>query len=176
MDHFMEEVVVKKHKGVNEFLYILANILMVIMALLGFTMITPLLTSFSIPALVIVLSMIGGAVYIYLFKDRLRLEYEYTFTNGELDFAQVYNNVKRKSLGTMRVNNVEAFGKVDSPSFQKFINMSGVKRRNWFLNREANLYYFFYKKDTTNYVIIFEPSEELVDMISKYVTFNAKHA
>ena len=97
------------------------------------------------------------------------VEYEYTFTNGDLDFAQVFNNQKRKALGTMRVKNVEAFGPVDSNEFRKLINMPGINRKNWFLNRGAKLYYFYYQKENNRTIIVLEPSEELVGMIRKYL-------
>ena len=132
-------------------------------------MVNLLLYEFSIPALIETLVMIGIAVLLFLRRDRLKTEYEYTFTNGDLDFAQVFNNQKRKTLGTMRVKNVEAFGPVDSNNFRKIINMPGLKKRNWFLNRDAKLYYFYYQKETNKNIIILEPSEELVGMIRKYL-------
>ena len=116
------------------------------------------------------------ALLLFLYRDRLRTEYEYTFTNGDLDFAKVFNNQKRKTLGTMKVKNVDAFGPVDSEGFRKIINMSDLKRRNWFLNREANLYYFYYQKENTKNIIVLEPSEELVDMIKKYLPMGVYRA
>ena len=113
--------------------------------------------------------LLNVAVLLFLFKDRLKTEYEYTFTNGDLDFAQVFNNQKRKALGTMRVKNVEAFGPVDSNEFRKLINMPGINRKNWFLNRGAKLYYFYYQKENNRTIIVLEPSEELVGMIRKYL-------
>ncbi|HPF88403.1 MAG TPA: hypothetical protein PK537_10175 [Candidatus Limiplasma sp.] len=169
MDHFMEEVVVRKNRVVPDLLYYLANIMMVVSALLGFIMLQWIFTSFSIPLLVLLLFMAGTAVLLFLFKDRLRLEYEYTFTNGELDFAQVYNNKKRKNLGTMRVKNVDAFGPVESDHFRKLINAPGTKTNNWFLNRGANLYYFYYVKESSRKVIVFEPSNDMVEYIKKYL-------
>ena len=169
MDHFMEEVVVKQHKGMQELLYMLSNVMMVVAALLGMMLMPALFASFSIPALVITVLMLGSAVLLFLRKDRLRTEYEYTFTNGDLDFAQVFNNQKRKNLGTMRVKNVEAFGPVASERFRKLINMPGIKRKNWFLNRDANLYYFYYQKDANRTMIVLEPSPEMIDLIKKYL-------
>ncbi|MEG0902368.1 MAG: DUF6106 family protein, partial [Clostridia bacterium] len=169
MDHFMEEVVVKQHKGMQELLYVLSNVMMVVTALLGMTLMPALFASFSIPTLVITVLMLGSAVLLFLRKDRLRTEYEYTFTNGDLDFAQVFNNQKRKSLGTMRVKNVEAFGPVDSNEFRKFINMPNMKRKNWFLNRDGKLFFFYYQKESNKTMIVFEPSSELVDMVKKYL-------
>ncbi|MDD6144201.1 MAG: hypothetical protein PUD16_12000 [bacterium] len=169
MDHFMEEVVVKRNRGMSSVLYVLANVVMVISAILGFMYLQVLFVQFNVFGLIQTLAMLGIAVLLFLRRDRLRTEYEYTFTNGDLDFAQVFNNQKRKTLGTMRVKNVESFGPVDSNAFRKFINMPGMKRRNWFLNRDAKLYYFYYQKESAKNIIVFEPSDELVDMIRKYL-------
>lgn len=173
MDHFMEEVVVRHKRGLNDLLYILANILMVITALLGVMSFQMMFMQFSVYVLIETLVFLGIAVLLFLRRDRLRTEYEYTFTNGDLDFAQVFNNQKRKTLGTMRVKNVEAFGPVDSNGFRKHINMPGLKRRNWFLNRDAKLYYFYYQKESAKNIIILEPSKELVEMIRKYLPHGA---
>ena len=63
----------------------------------------------------------------------------------------------------------EAFGKVTSSSLQRELSMPGIKRMNWFLNREAELYYFYFTKDTDKKMIILEPSEEMVENIRKYL-------
>lgn len=169
MDHFLEEVVVKRKRGLSSLLYVLANIVMVLSAVIGFSMLQMLFMAFDVISLVTTVVFIGIAALLFLRRDRLRTEYEYTFTNGELDFAQVFNNQKRKSLGTMRVKNVEAFGPVDSNNFRKLINMPGLKKRNWFLNRGSKLYYFYYQKESNKNIIILEPSEELVGMIRRYL-------
>ncbi|HRX08683.1 MAG TPA: DUF6106 family protein [Candidatus Limiplasma sp.] len=169
MDHFMEEVVVKKNKSLQELLYYAANVVMVITAILGFMMLQWIFTGFNIPLLINLVVLIGIALLLFLYKDRLRTEYEYTFTNGDLDFAQVFNNKKRKSLGTMRVKNVESFGPVESDHFRRLISAPGAKAKNWFLNRGAKLYYFYYVKDSVKKIIVFEPSDELVDYVKKYL-------
>ena len=169
MVHFMEEVVVKKQRGLQNALFALANVIMVFSAVFGLMFAQMLFVQFSVYGLVETLVLLAIAILLFLRRDRLRTEYEYTFTNGDLDFAMVFNNQKRKSLGTMRVKNVEGFGPVDSQRFRGLINMPGLKRKNWFLNRAAKLYYFYYQKDSNKTIIIFEPSEELVDMIRKYL-------
>jgi len=173
MDHFMEEVVVKRNRGLQSVLYVLATIVMVLTGIFALFMIQVVFMQFSIFVLIETLLYAGIAVFLFLRRDRLRTEYEYTFTNGELDFAMVFNNQKRKTLGTMRVKNVEAFGPVDSNGFRKLINMPGLKRRNWFLNRDAKLYYFYYQKESEKNIIVLEPSAELVDMIRKYLPHGA---
>lgn len=173
MDHFMEEVVVKHNRGLQNVLYIFANIVMVICGLMALMGIQVILMQFSVFALIEMLLYAGVCIFLFLRRDRLRTEFEYTFTNGELDFAQVFNNQKRKALGTMRVKNVEVFGPVDSNGFRKLINMPGLKRRNWFLNRGSKLYYFYYQKEGEKNIIVLEPSAELVEMIRKYLPHGA---
>ena len=176
MDHFKEEIIVKKNRGLDEVLYFTSVVIMVIMALIAVMQLQVVLAAFNVMSLVVLLISGGIAALLFLRRDRLRTEYEYTFTNGEMDFAMVFNNQKRKSLGTMRVKNVEAFGPVNSSAFQRYITMPGIKRDNWFLNRGAELYYFYFVKDGNKRIIIMEPTEELVEMIKKYLQRGAWQA
>ena len=169
MDHFMEEVVVKRNNTINRIVYYLSWIVMAFSALLAAMILGTITMNFNVVSLVTLLVMAGIAIYTFLFHDRLLTEYEYTFTNGSLDFAEVYNNKKRKSLGSLNVRNVEAFGKVSSGSFHRYLNMKDVKRMNWFLNRDAELYYFYFSKDNVKKMIVFEPSDEMVSYIRQYL-------
>ncbi len=169
MDHFMEEVVVKRKNGLNRVLYLMSWLIIVLGGISAMWGLQLLLYQFSIPLLVFVLISGGIAVYTFFFHDRLLTEYEYTFTNGSLDFAEVYNNKKRKSLGSLNVRTVDAFGRVASGSFQRYLNTPNMKRMNWFLNRDAELYYFFFSKDSNKKMIVLEPSAELVDYIKQYL-------
>ena len=124
---------------------------------------------FSLPALAMFLANAGLAVLLYFGKDELKAEYEYTFTNGTLDFAKVLRGARRKELGSMNVANVEACGHVTDPSFARFRSINNVRTRNWFLNRDGNLFYFYYTKDGQKNMIVLEPSEEMVTMIRVYL-------
>ena len=169
MDHFLEEVVVKHKNTVNRIMYYLSWVIMIIAALTASMTLGTLTMNFSWFSVIVILLSAGIAVYTWFFHDKLLTEYEYTFTNGSLDFAEVYNNKKRKSLGSLNVKNVEAFGKVTSPTFQRYLNMPGIKRMNWFLNREAELYYFYFTEESDRKMIILEPSEEMVGYIRQYL-------
>ena len=173
MDHFLEEVVVKQKNTMNRILYYFSWVVMVFAALVASMTLSSLTMQFNWFSVVVILLSAGIAVYTWFFHDRLLTEYEYTFTNGALDFAEVYNNKKRKSLGSLNVRNVEAFGKVSSSSFQRYLNTPGVKRMNWFLNREAELYYFYFTKESDKKMIILEPSDEMVGYIRQYLPHGA---
>ncbi|MCL1796673.1 MAG: hypothetical protein FWG37_07280 [Clostridia bacterium] len=170
MDNFREEIVVKQNRIVNDILHALLSVVMVISALMA----AMALASFSMAENLVVqaiqLLLFGGIAFlIWWKKDILRLEYEYTFTNGELDFACVYANKKRKNLGSMRIKNVEACGAVQSGSFQRYVSMPGIKKTNWFLNRGAELLFFYFVKDGSKRMIILEPSAQMVEMIKQYL-------
>lgn len=173
MDRFLEESVRKHKRMMEEIMYYLSWAMMLISAVLAFMFLNFLLLGFDVATLVSTLVFAGIAVYLFLFHDRLRTEYDYTFTNGSIDFAMVFNNKKRKSLGSLDVSKVDAFGKVSSGSFHRHISAPNVKQLRWFLNRDAELYYFAFSKDGKKSVIVFEPSEQMVDYIRHYLPFGA---
>ena len=171
MDRFLEEVVKKHNRVLDEVLYYASWVLMIFCGLLGFLNLQLIATGVS--AIVSTVVLIGIAVYLWFTHDKMRTEYEYTFTNGSLDFAMVFNNKKRKSLGSLNVAKVDAFGKVQSGSFRRHTSSKDVKHLRWFLNRESELYYLAFSKEGKKSVIIFEPSEEMVGYIKHYLPYGA---
>ncbi|MBQ8617605.1 MAG: hypothetical protein IJ418_08820 [Clostridia bacterium] len=169
MDHFKEEVVIARNNLLGNILYVLCWVFIVVFGLYGMLMLQMLMFSFNIGSIILTVLTIGAAVLLFLYKDNCKVEFEYSFTNGTLDFAKVLRSVKRKELGSMNVANVSACGHVAHDSFRKFLAMKDVTKRNWFLNRDGNLFYFYYVKDNKKNMIIIEPSEEMVEMIRHYL-------
>lgn len=175
-DHFREEVATRNNKTGENMLFALATAVMVIAGLYSLFMINLLLSVITVQGfsgqmileLILILLMLAAAILLFLYRDRIKTEYEYTFTNGTMDFAQVFNNKKRKTLGTMNIRNVEACGKVTSGSFRRYLDMPGIVRLNWFVNKDADLFYFHFIKDGKKSLLVIEPSEEMQDLIKKY--------
>ena len=173
MDRFLEEVVTKHKRGMDEVLYYLSWIVMIFCAVLGFFCLQMVMYSFGLGTIIPTVLFVGIAVYLWFHHDKFRTEYEYTFTNGALDFAMVFNNKKRKSLGSLNVAKVDAFGKVQSGSFRRHTSGNDVKHLRWFLNRDSELYYLAFSKEGKKSVIVFEPSEEMVGYIKHYLPYGA---
>jgi len=173
MDNFHEEIVVKKNRGLNNALYVVLWAFLIVFALTATIYLSAILRGFDVYTLVVLLVSLGMCALIWWKKDDLRMEYDYTFTNGEMDFARVLGQQKRKSLGSMRVRNVEALGYVKHSAFQRYVSMPGVEKLNWFLNRDADLFYFYFQKDGKKRMIVIEPSEELVKLIKQYAAHGA---
>ena len=177
MDQFLEEVSSKRQQGLQTAMVMAANVMMVLLALFAVVTLNSLITYAMTEGfdgafffnLAIMLVCAGLAVLLFFKKDTLKTEYEYTFTNGVLDFAQVYNNRKRKNMGTMNLKNIEACGEVASGSFNRYISMPGIKKDNWFANRDGRLFYLYFSKENVKRIIIIEPSDELANMIKHAV-------
>ena len=169
MDHFKEEVVVSRNRILGDVLYVLSWILVVVLGFYAFILLQAMMFNFSVYLLLMLALSTATAVLLFFFKDNFKTEYEYAFTNGSLDFAKVLRSARRKELGSMNVANVAACGHVAHESFQKFLAMKDVNKRNWFLNRDGNLFYFYYVKENRKNMIIIEPSEEMVEMIRHYL-------
>ncbi|MCL2811044.1 MAG: hypothetical protein FWD25_04045 [Clostridia bacterium] len=175
MDNFLEQIVVPRKKGLQSMLYALCWFMIIFFGLIALILLQGTVMSLNFdPFGILALLITGGiAVLLFLRKDRLRVEYEYTFTNGEMDFARVYGNSKRKELGTMKVRNVQACGWVQHASFQRYITMPNIRKDNWFLNREASLFYFYFEREGKKRVIVIEPSEEMAKLIRQYAAHHA---
>ena len=178
LDNFHEEVAVKHNRALNSFLYILCWIVMIVLALIAFTylqFVVSTLVSGTFDFVTIITTVVCGglAALLWMKKDNLRIEYDYTFTNGDLDVGKVFGNSRRRLMTSLAMKNVEACGAVTHQSFQRYMTMSDCKKHNWFVNRDAHLYYFYFVKNEVKHCIILELSEEMVAMLRPYLPFSA---
>ena len=89
MDNFREESVGRRNGFLFDILYALSWVVIVVFGLIAVMLlqVTLMQLNFNLPLIVVMLVTGGIAVLLFLRKDRLKTEYEYTFTNGELDLA-----------------------------------------------------------------------------------------
>lgn len=172
MDNFKEEVAVRRNRGLYDFLYYLSWAVIIVfaaMALIALQGLLAMITTgqFDLMSIVTFVVFGGAAFLLWRYKDNLRAEYEYTFTNGDLDVAMVLNNQKRRYLTAVNMKNVDAAGAVNTPAFQRYATMPDVKKHNWFLNRDAHLYYYYFTKKGAKHLIVLELSQEMADLTHK---------
>ena len=175
MDDHKEQIVVKRHNGVNTVIYYLVWIFIVIFGFMGLIEVygsinTIAMGQFQWPSLVIGLLLVGCAALLWFKKDTLRVEYEYAFTRlgpkATLDVSQVLNNSKRKYLAEIPLDMVESAGSVNHPSFQRYLSGRDIKKHNWFLNRDADLTYLYFVKKSVKHLAIIEPSPDMKTLIT----------
>ena len=173
MDDFLEIIAVRRKQGFYTLLYYASWLLIIVFALTA---------AFSVSGIIGMNPETGGMVFVwqnllltvvfgglaYLLwrgSDNCRVEYDYTFTNGNLDVSRVLNNKRRKYLTALDMKDVIRCGPATGPAFAKTLNEPGIKRHNWFVNREANLYYFYFKRKELKHLIVLELTDEMVAMI-----------
>ncbi len=167
MDNFREEIIVKKTgKALQTFLYVLCFAAIGVFGLFGLMGLAQLMSfNFSLPAVIYVLVGFGVAFLMWRYKDNLNTEYEYSFTNGELDFAKVMNLRRRKQLFSLRAADLEAIGEVGDDKYKRYSTMTDVKIHDLTLNPKEKQYFLYYIKEGTRRMVILECSEKMWEMI-----------
>ena len=175
MDHFHEEIVVRKNKQLANVLYALLSVLVAIGAVYTIFVLSSLTqTIFAQPWNMVLLQaldlVLAGGITLLLFflRSRLRIEYEYAFTNGFLEIAQVINNSKRKELLGIKYKEVEAVGPCSSEVFARYEAIKDKKVIKAVLNKEKERYFVYSVRGDEKYLSILEPTQELVQLMREY--------
>ena len=172
MDDYLETVARRKHQGMYTAIYFLTWVLIVLFgfyALLNFSSFIVSDTDggvqFNWQGLIVAVVTGGIAFLLWRRNDYCRMEFDYTFTNGILDVGQVLNNKRRRYLTALDMKDVVRCGPTQGATFEKTLRESGLKKHNWFLNRDANLYYFYFVKNNVKHLAVLELTDEMVAMI-----------
>ena len=110
MDSFKEQIVRKiptTKDRTMKFLIMTAGIFLAAGILLFSFFYLPMVAAFS---LFIAIALIYGAFYL---AQRFNVEYEYIFTNGEMDVDKIIAQRSRKRLVTIKMNTATDFGIAD---------------------------------------------------------------
>jgi hypothetical protein len=111
----------------------------------------------------------------YMLMNRLNIEYEYIFTNGELDIDAIYNKSRRKRLYNGNVKDFEVMAHVEDKNHTGDFN-SAQETLNYSSGVITNDTYAFltaYKGKRVK--IIFEPNEMMVKAIATVLTPRKLH-
>ena len=166
MELFHEESVSKKNPMQGMILYKLYTVSMVLFILLALAALA-MVGAFADPTVGYALVLIFGifAAVCFFLKDRQIIEYDYSFVNGSFTVSRIINNRSRKELLTTEVTDWNVFGTVGDQHYTHARESASVVKA--YLNQDETLYYAVYTSNNRKYMLIFEPSESLVDCINK---------
>lgn len=114
------------------------------------------------------LALYGG----YYLVTNLDVEYEYIFTNGELDVDKIIAQRKRKRLCSVRIGAAVEFGQVEDGS-----NTDGAEtyvRASADDEDQTDYFIRLNHKSLGDTVLIFTPNEEMLGLIKPYVPRNIR--
>jgi hypothetical protein len=176
LDNFREESVSKINSGMNTLIYVLAYAGMIFFGFFALMNLMSILNG-NFDIYVIAGTLItGGLTYgCFVVRNNQRIEYDYTFTNGILDIAKIINNSKRKRLLSTDIREFEVIAPTSDEGFQRILQHGNIEKKyNFFLNRGGGLYYGVFIHEGKKSLLVFEPSETLVNMFKIYIPRNVK--
>ncbi len=161
MDDIFNEQLVKRGATKRDItlrvgLYTFAVVLM----MLGILFLGPL-------GIVLIFVIYLGAYYL---NSMLNVEYEYIFTNGELDIDCIYSKSRRKRMCTVNLADVEIMAHIDDKNNISQFNTAQETKDYSGGNVNQNTYCLLtvYKGKKTKFII--EPNENMLKAFSRYLT------
>lgn len=167
MDVFKEQIVRKlpsKNEKISKILILVAAVALAMMCF-----IFAFGTQFAMFGILFAgLALYGG----YYLVTNLDVEYEYIFTNGELDVDKIIAQRKRKRLCSVRIGAASEFGQVEDGS-----NTDGAEtyvRASADDEDQTDYFIRLNHKSLGDTVLIFTPNEEMLGLIKPYVPRNIR--
>ena len=167
MDNVSEQLVTIKKSVAQKISYFVLIFLIIISGLFIFLFTAPLISP--------LLGLVVGGIVIFLgllFLSNSVFEFEYTFTNGELDIDKIIAKRKRKRLITVDIKGITDFGKyADAPKTQ-----SDTTIINAHDGTSDNTYYADFRSKKYGITrLYFSPDEKTMNNINKYLPRNLRN-
>lgn len=165
-DVFNEQLIKRKQTLKDTAIRVCLIILVILILILSFSLIGPQLG-------VIVTAAAGfGAAYLMSF---FKVEYEYVFTNGELDIDVIYNQSRRKRIFSAHVNDIEIMAHAEDRNHEsEFANFQDLKDYSTG-EITPNTYMFMINYKSKRTKVIIEPNEKMMKAISGVLTRRKLH-
>ena len=165
-DTFVEEMIVRKNTGLTLLCELGIVLLALVLAAAVFIFLSPIF-----PAM---LAIIVFAAYLGIkFQG---VEYEYCFTNGDLDIDKIMAKRKRKTLVEINHKQIRIMAPytAEYESVTKDYKVSSVV--NTASHRQAaGQWFFIYENNEGQYVfVVFQPSKRLREAMRKYMRSRIK--
>ena len=160
MDNFAEQLVKHKPTGSDRMKTCIILILGMLLTFLA------LIAGFVFSFLLLFVAVAIGVGTFFLYRNS-KVEYEYTFTNGELDIDKIINQTKRKEMLTISVSKFTSFGKYTNEIPEETSDMTIVFATDNIVENE----YFadFQHESYGNTRLVFVPNEKMVSNIVKFL-------
>lgn len=156
MDNFYEQLnslgVTTSYKVVNAFTYVL-----LILGLFNLTILQ------IVPAALLILSGLG----LFFLKKKMLVEYEYAFTNGEVDIDKIIEMKRRKKVLNLKAKDIEILAKAGSDELRDH-NVNGLKVVDCSLKGNNNIYEAVVSSSIGRVLLRFAPNDELLNLLHKY--------
>ncbi len=158
MDVFIEQMVTRQSGGKELFFRILSAVLCAGICVLSVIHFLP----FAI-------FIWGAAIFgVYKVFSISQLEYEYIFTNGELDVDKITAKSTRKRLVTINAREIELLAKTSNPNFKREFSGNFITKIFAGTGAKDDSEYFCIFNNKGRCRLVFNPSEKVLNEFAKY--------
>ena len=159
MDMFIEKIV-RRRKSLLDMAYTSFIITVaLILSFLAFVMIP------SISPLIIM----GVGYLAYFLASKRNIEYEYAVTNGDLDVDIIFSQKKRKRVFSANCKEFDIVASMNSDQHTKGLLENKTVEDYTSRNPLANRWYISLKHAGKEKIILFEPSEQILDSFKVFI-------
>ena len=156
MDHFYEQLI----KTSKTSFYKTVNAATLISACIG-------IACFSIN-IILALVFLGVAVAGFFYKQRLFVEYEYQFTNGEIDIDKIIEMKKRSKITTFHIKEVGLLAPEESDAIKNYSNKPKNILKCYPSTSKAKVYVAMITEGSSRMQLNFTPDEKFLEHCYKY--------
>ena len=116
------------------------------------------------------LLLVAGVIYgTYFLFQRMNQEYEYIYTNGEVDIDVIYGKTSRKRLITLKTHQIEVMARY-SDGYETYRKDPGIKTHLDVSGKpKSESYYVVLSCNQQKKTVLFSPSEKLVNCLKPYL-------
>jgi hypothetical protein len=108
------------------------------------------------------------AAAVFFIKKQLYVEYEYAFTNGEMDIDKIVEAKKRSRVLNFDIKNAELLAPEDSQYVKDFANKPGRVLKLYPKNADRKVYVAMITRGNERLQLRFTPDEEILNLCYKY--------
>lgn len=155
MDNFYEQLIPTYKTGIYKLLS-------------AFVYIFGFLAAITLSALPIFVVCLMIAVASFFLKKKFYVEYEYVFTNGEIDVDKIVEMKKRSRVITFDIKNVELIAAEDSQYYRDFSNKPDKTITLFPGTNDRRVYVAMLTGGNERVQIRFAPDEEFLSVCFKY--------
>jgi len=169
---FFNEWIVKRRKTAQDYMSVAITVMVTCMVLYGVVL------QFMMAKYMYFIPIEIALVFFIAYKiiSSMNVEYEYSVTNGDLDIDKVISKRRRKKMVSLKLRDVEYFAPFEGEHIRVAEDASIKRIYDASSGLDApRLHFIIYYYNSEKTLLLFEPTDEMIDNFSHYVSRSLNH-
>jgi len=167
MDYSFEQTIRHNEDKGDKYKYYFLYTMTFLFGFGAFYGILQLLAGSIIIGLIQIILCAGLALYSFIYKEYMLVEFDYALYEDDINFAKVINLKKRKEMLSVNTECLVSLAPIANQRFTELKKMQGIKIYNFTLNSEDLHFFIYAEQGGEKLLVIFEPNEELIKKLKQ---------